>query len=540
MWNPRTRPLLWLTASALAMVTIDLGRGVLSTNDEARFAVLGQDILARGSWLFPQLNGAVYHNKPPLLAWLVALASWPAGQVTQFTAALPSAVAGLATAFVIFFFGRRLFGAEAGWCAALAAITTQGFFLHARLPMPDMLMTLFITAALAMFWPMFRSASRGRAGAWWVGFYGFTAAAFWAKGPAGLLPLAVALAYVLICRSPGTWRDLRLPQGLALLLVLTAPWWLREALSDPAVVQNVVMVDYLHWYLPRNPSAAALAAPPQHLFGILFPWVLAVPAMLVQAVRVTREERGEERDAVVFLLLWAAVLLAFVGISQQQRLRYYLPLVPPMALLIGWWAGALSRRRHATRFPWGAYAATAGVLIAATAAVVVVRGGWPRSLGSALPTSAAEVLVMAGGLVVMSAALMYGARRPQIAQAFVVAWVASAVLIVGAYHWQTERRNAAYDYRHLRAEINAQLREPVLVATSGVHELPFVFYFQRSVVAVETPAGVRRTLAGDPHAVAILSDSAVARFDDPANLTVLMRDRLAFRPISVVSYAPGR
>ncbi|HEV8458424.1 MAG TPA: hypothetical protein VGR44_09020 [Methylomirabilota bacterium] len=57
MRNLRSRPLLWLTAAALLMVTIDLGRGVLSTNDEVRFAVLGQDILAGGSWIFPQLNG---------------------------------------------------------------------------------------------------------------------------------------------------------------------------------------------------------------------------------------------------------------------------------------------------------------------------------------------------------------------------------------------------------------------------------------------------------------------------------------------------
>lgn len=63
----RSRPLLWLTAAALLMVTIDLGRAVFSANDEVRFAVLGQPILAGGSWIFPQLNGTIYHNKPPLL-----------------------------------------------------------------------------------------------------------------------------------------------------------------------------------------------------------------------------------------------------------------------------------------------------------------------------------------------------------------------------------------------------------------------------------------------------------------------------------------
>ncbi len=536
MRSLRSRPVLWIIAAALLMVTVDLGRGVLSTNDEVRFAVLGQDILARGDWLFPQLNGFVYHNKPPLLAWLVALASWPAGRVTELTAALPSALAGLGTALLIYGLGRRLFSAEAGWCSALAAVTTQGFFIHARLPMPDMLMTFFLTAAIAMLWPIMR----GRPGAWWVGFYGFTALAFWAKGPAGLLPLAVAAACVLFCRRPGAWRDLRLPEGLALLLALTAPWWVREALSDHAEVRQIVVVDYLHWYLPRNPGAAMLASPPQHLFGILFPWVLVVPAALGRAIKVAREERSGERDGVLFLLLWASVLLLFVGISQQQRLRYYLPLMAPCSLLIGWWAAALGRRRPARNIPWRAYAAAAGVLGAATVAFVLVRPGWVRTLDEIVPSSVGEVVVIAGALALMIAALVYGVRRNRLAQAFGVAWMASAVLVAGSYHWQTERRNAANDYLRLRAEIRTQLRDPSLVATSGVQELPFVFYFGRRVVVAQTPADVRRTLSQDRRTVAILSDATVSRWGDQPQLAVLLHDRLALRPISVVSYAPGR
>jgi 4-amino-4-deoxy-L-arabinose transferase-like glycosyltransferase len=535
MGNLRPRPLLWLTAAALLMVTIDLGRGVLSTNDEVRFAVLGQDILARGSWIFPELNGVIYHNKPPLLAWLVALTSWPVGHVTQLTAALPSALAGLGTALMIFGLGCRLFGAEAGWFAALAAISTQGFYMYARLPMPDMLLTLFITVALAMFWPMLR----GRPGAWWMGFYGFTAAAFWAKGPAGLLPLAVALVCVLVCRRPGAWRDLRLPHGLALLLMITAPWWLPEALSGHAEVRKVVLVDYLWWYVPRNPGAAALAAPVQQIFGILFPWVLVVPAVLVQAVRVAREERGQEGAGILFLLLWATVLLVFVGISQQQRLRYYLPLVAPVSLLIGWWAATLTRRAPARGIPWRAYAVAGAVLAVVTAIFVAVRPEWFRKLDEIVPSSIGEVVAIAVALALMIAAVVYGMQRNRLAQAFGVAWVASAVLVAGSHHWQIERRNAAYDYARLRTEMRAQLHDPPLVATSGVQELPFVFYFGQRVVAARTAADVRRALAQNSGTVAILTDAAIADWGEQPRPTVLLRDRLASRSISVVGYAPG-
>src|SRR5580765_1378505 len=156
------RATLWMTAATVLMATIDLGRRILATNDEARFAMLAQDVLARGAWLFPELNGVPYNNKPPLQVWLIALASWPAGHVTQLTAAL----AAVGTALVVFAMGRRLFGVAAGQLAALVTITTQGWFLHARLPMPDMLMTFFITAAVALLWPIVA----GRTGPWWLGF----------------------------------------------------------------------------------------------------------------------------------------------------------------------------------------------------------------------------------------------------------------------------------------------------------------------------------------------------------------------------------
>lgn len=56
----------WLAAASAVLVGVDLGRRILASNDEARFALLGQAVLSSGEWLFPRINGAVYHNKPLL------------------------------------------------------------------------------------------------------------------------------------------------------------------------------------------------------------------------------------------------------------------------------------------------------------------------------------------------------------------------------------------------------------------------------------------------------------------------------------------
>jgi 4-amino-4-deoxy-L-arabinose transferase-like glycosyltransferase len=525
------RPALWVAGAAAAMAALDLGQRILATNDEARFALLAQDILTRGAWLFPRLNGVAYNAKPPLQAWLIALVSWPAGGVTQLTAVLPSALAAVATALAIFAAGRVMFGAAAGRLAALVAVTTQGWFLHARLPMPDMLVTFFVTAAVAMLWPM----TRERPGRWWLGFYGAMAAAFWGKGAVALLPLAVAVAWGVASGRHRWWRLLHLPAGLALFAVLVAPWWIGKLLSEPAAMGEVIVSDNLLWYLPRSP--AMLAGPPQHLVGILFPWVLASPLAVWQAVRAVRA-RAPERDALLFALVWSGALLLCLGISEQQRLRYYLPLVSPMALLIGWWgAGPLATRAASERMPWGVYAVVGAVLALSTGAAALFRHTWATAAHVAFPASALEVGVMAGGLLVMLAALAYGVRRGQLARAVVVAWIGSAVWVAGWYHWELGRRNAAYDYPGVGAQARRLLPEAPVVAAWGVYELPFSFYFGRRVVAVQTDGDLRRVMSEHPRASAVLTESSLRQVEDRGGLLVLPLDRLNFAPIVLVSAA---
>src|ERR1700730_19293245 len=101
-----------LMALSAALLFFDSGAHVLSTNDETRFPLMARDILARGHWLLPEINGAPMLNKPPLHAWLIALAAWPTGSVTQRTAALPPPPAGLAPLAGTHSGGRRESEAE--------------------------------------------------------------------------------------------------------------------------------------------------------------------------------------------------------------------------------------------------------------------------------------------------------------------------------------------------------------------------------------------------------------------------------------------
>lgn len=513
---------------AAALLAIGLGARVFTSNDEARFPMLAGDILARGDWLWPRLNGAGYFNKPPLLAWLIALCSWPVGHVTQLTAVVPSVLAAIATVVLVYQIGRDLFGADAGRFAALVAATTQGLFGHAHLALPDALMTCFITASM---WMLVRMA-QSRPGPWWIGFYGLAGVAFWAKGPAGLLPLAVAFVYGAGTRSRRSW-SLRLGAGLPLVGAVVGAWWLLGALSSSQALTHAVATDQLAWYRPQGRSLRAVTAPVRNAFAVLFPWVLLVPFALAAAFR-SREEGGE-RDGVRLLLLWAGVITVLVALSNQQRLRYYLPLVVPIALLVGWWLqNAVVERRGVDQVPWRLSLGVALLVIAATAAGTVASGR--RASWSAvreLPAPPLLIVTLIGALAIIGAALFYGVRHHWPRGAFAAMWIGSALWLIGTEQWELERDRRGGDYAHLASLVRPLLTDPGAVAAWGMPELPLAFYAERPVISVGSEVELRGLLAREPGATVLATAANWSRLGERDRFTLVARVRADSREVVV-------
>ena len=335
-----------LLGVSATLLFFKLGTRVLATNDEARFPVLARDILREGHWLLPRLDGLPHLNKPPLQAWLIALAAWPTGAVTQWTAALPSVLAGLVVVLTTYWIALRLFDAERALVAGLTALTSVGVFSFARVPMPDMTLCAALTAALAAY------AAGEFGGRQWalVTFYGLIGMAFWTKGPAGLMPLAVVGVYLGLTYGWSGLRRLVSAPGILLLALLMGSWVVVIALASRTeqFVNDVVITDLLLWYVPTRGSGwRQLLQPPLHALAILLPWSLLLPGAIWAA---SRSADSDSARRTRFLLLWFWVVFMLVAVTREQRMRYYLPLCPPGALLIAEWYGTLRSRRRALAF----------------------------------------------------------------------------------------------------------------------------------------------------------------------------------------------
>lgn len=349
------RGVLALGAGAALLLCFDAGTRVLASNDEARFAVLGRNVLRHGTWLVPSLGDAPYLNKPPLVAWLIALVSWPAGDVTQRTAVWPSLLAALGVVLLTWWIGRRLWGQAVGLTAGFLVLTMHGLFTYARVSMPDVVLCLALTGAMAAY---VASAFGERPRAMLL-CHLCLALGFLAKGPAVLLGLIVIGAHSLMTREDSVLRRLAPLRGAPLIVVVVAPWWLMAMHSrGAAFVHETVVVDWLEWFKPHV-TAGTLVAPVTHAFEVALPWSVLLPIALV-AIFLTRVRA----PALALPQAWLGTVFAVVALSHQQRMRYYLPLCPATALLVAIWFHHAPLTRCRARVRWAAAAAVVLGLVA--------------------------------------------------------------------------------------------------------------------------------------------------------------------------------
>src|SRR5438093_6297464 len=100
--------------------------------DEGRYAEIPREMLVRGEWVVPYLQGEPYLDKPPLLYWLVGL-SYRLFGVHDWSARLVPALAIHGCILLTYGFGRRTLGERAGFWGAMLLGLAPGFVTVGRL-----------------------------------------------------------------------------------------------------------------------------------------------------------------------------------------------------------------------------------------------------------------------------------------------------------------------------------------------------------------------------------------------------------------------
>lgn len=297
---------------------------------EARYALIGREMLVSGDWIQPRLNDVRYYEKPPLLYWAIAAAQDVFGS-NELASRLPGVLAHVGTVGVVYLIGLTLAGAGAALRAGLMYATAIGPFIFARAVFPDAPLTFFLSVTLLGL--VLVADGRWR----WTGpilLYGGAACAGLTKGLLGIVvPVAVVTLYVLLV-DRRLLRRLRAGFGLTVFALVFLPWHVLLAWRDPSFVPFYLLNEHVYRFLNiRDPIDYTPMSIPGFWLATVFwllPWSLFLPAALA---------RG--RDAwrpLAIPLLWAGFVLAFFTLAQSRLEKYGLPALPALAVVIGaWW-----------------------------------------------------------------------------------------------------------------------------------------------------------------------------------------------------------
>ncbi len=374
--------------------------------DEGRNAEVAREMAERNDYLLPHLNGLPYLDKPVLYFAAVAAAIEMLGP-TVLAVRLPSLVFTLGTLALVAWFGRRLYGPDGAWTAALATAATPFTLAYSRTVIFDSALTFWVVAALVSFYLAVEAPNRGphsRAPTWRALAWAAMAFGVLTKGP-------IALAFPLLIATPYAWwrrraRQLVDPLAALLFLALVLPWVFGVSQEVPG---------FLHYALVTE-TAVRLTTPALDRTGPLWYFLAILPAAalpwsLVAMAGWRSLERSRLREpAIVLLVLWIVVPLLLFTLSQSKRPQYVLPVVPAVGLL----AAALWHRGRGRMA--GARFAAGGVAVLGLGCLAGHR--LASRLVAASSTIAAEIpttaTVLGAACLVGAAGAWLGARRREL------------------------------------------------------------------------------------------------------------------------------
>lgn len=430
---PMSRGLLLASLVGLAATVLLSGwASGLAGSTETRYAEIAREMLARGDFVVPTLNGAPHLEKPPFAYWAL-MASYAVLGVGDVAARVPGLLAAAATLAAVAAAARRLApaGADAratGRGAAVVLATMPAYVFLARTVSTDVWLVACTTVAGAGV--AVSAATDGRPGLrWTLAMHAALGVGMLVKGPAVLLtPIVGAVAAAVAARRVRVLRPLVHPVGLLVSLATAASWYVAGDARLPGL---------LDLYLTRRVTGGVLSGehhdnPWWVVWGPVLlgsaPWVGA----LFGAVPTLRRRGG--------LAPLAAMALAapvFFTLVPSRLPTYGLPSLPWVALMVTLGAprddadgerGDRAWRTHLRR----ATEATAAVAALGAVVLLVVRateGRWP----AAVATAALVAVALVGAALAVAArrrAAPEGARLAAAAALAVVAAGAVALAVV--------------------------------------------------------------------------------------------------------------
>ena len=447
------KPVTTIVVLCLLTILPWIATGDFSTKGEPREASVAVSMLESGNWTLPKVYADEFAYKPPMVHWMMALASLPVGHVTELTARLPSAVAyTVLGAMMLIFLGRRVRFQEAfiAVCVMLTCVEIHRAGMTARV---DMVLTGFIVAALLQ---MYRWEEKLSLKGLPIVIPLLLSGAVLTKGPVGIiLPLFIFGTYLILLRRHSALQIFK-----ALLYTAVASaflpllWYIAAWHQGGDAFLNVVLAENFGRFF--HLSEAAIPYDLGHkepiwynlvtLLAGFLPWTLLLLFSLFgfnrkpRTAQVDRPTFGHRMhqawDALLamdrvrlFSLVAAVCTIFFYTIPSSKRSVYLMPAYPFISLFVAQAMLYVAEHRSRCTRVFAAFIAVIGTVAFGIAVLTAA--------GALRPVEIAARFTQRPATLETVDAVAQGLAHPSAGTIIVLVILAAALLTVG---YQMSRR----------------------------------------------------------------------------------------------------
>ena len=339
------RKYLWLLLGlSIVLLFPGLGKTQLWIYDEVRNAECAREMYERGDWIIPTFNGGLRTLKPPLHYYFM-FGGFKIFGVNEWGARFFSAVFGVLTIFITYFFVKKYSTQRQGFITSLVLLASTHFLFEFRMSVPDPYL-IFLNAASV-----------------------FTAYLFFTEKKIYWLWLcAIAMGLGTLAKGPVA---IALP-GAAIFIWLIWEKRLKEILSWKILVAGIIMFAVaLPWYLLVHKETngewtkgfflqhnLGRFSEPMEGHGGLF---IIVPIIILlgllpssifigESFRKFKARFNDPFLRIAFCVV--AIFVVFYSISSTKLPNYAMPCYPFVAILLGSFINKAWEENKARTYPF--------------------------------------------------------------------------------------------------------------------------------------------------------------------------------------------
>jgi len=467
----------WLLIVVAGIWFANLEYRTLIKPDEGRYAEIPREMVVSGDWVTPRLNDLKYFEKPPLQYWATATAYTVFGE-HQWTTRLWAALTGFAGLFLVWFAGVRLFGREAAAYATLLLASSLLYEMMAHINTLDMGVTFFITLGILSLLLAQSQTEVKKQRNWMLLAWTGMALAVLSKGLMGIiLPGTAVFIYCLVQRDFSVLKRMHWLPGIALFLLITAPWFYLVMKANPEFFGRFFIYEHYTRFTTKD---LGRYQPWYYFVPILLagalPWTVLMFDSLFRAPAVPARAFNPSR----FLLIWAVFIYVFFSISGSKLPSYLLPMFPALVLLMG---QRLAQIRERVLFWQMAPVVPVALVFLWLGLSVGKFADTPNQIElyphySAWLVTASLILLsgLLGGMV-----LLWRAKKPAAVLLIALSTLLAAQVGVSGYNTVARERSA----KHIAEAIREEVKPDIVFYSVLTYEQTLAFYLKHTFTLVQ-------------------------------------------------------